>query len=109
MENLQKKLLELQTAAQAVVDLIDPVEGSASSNSLVEKLWAAPQKTVGYLVKNSINYVAQVLGLVKSYWPSSKIALLGDGMAVTCDEDQFAKYVEEAEPIADQIVKMLEQ
>ena len=53
--------------------------------------------------------MAQALGLVKSYWPSAKIALLGDGMCAKCDHDQFAKYVEEAEPVADQIVKMIEQ
>ena len=53
--------------------------------------------------------MAQVLGLVKSYWPSAKIAVLGDGMCSTCDHGQFVKYVEEAEPVADQIVKLIEQ
>ena len=76
---------------------------------MVERLQKAPQRIVGYLAENSRNYVAQALGLVKSYWPSAKIALLGDGMCAKCDHDQFAKYVEEAEPVADQIVKMIEQ
>jgi hypothetical protein len=49
-----------------------------------------------------------VLGLVKSYWPEAKVALLGDGMSVECDDDKFIKYVKEAEPVAKQIVKMLE-
>ena len=53
--------------------------------------------------------IAQALGLVKSYWPWAKIGVLGDGMCSTCDHDQFAKYVEEAEPVADQIVKLIEQ
>ena len=53
--------------------------------------------------------MAQVLGLVKSYWPSVKIAVLGDAICSTCDHDQFVKYVEEAEPVADQIVKLIEQ
>ena len=53
--------------------------------------------------------MAQVLGLVKSYWPSTKIVVLGDGMCSTCDHGQFVKYVEEAEPVADQIVKLIEQ
>jgi len=30
-------------------------------------------------------------------------------MSVECDDDKFAKYVEEAEPVAEQIVKMLDQ
>ena len=67
------------------------------------------QQIVSYLAENSKNNVAQVLALVKSYQPSAKIALLGDGMAITCDDDKFAKYVEEAEPVAERIVKMFEQ
>ena len=50
----------------------------------------------------------QALGLVKSYWPSAKIAILGDGMCSNCNNDQFVKYIE-AEPVADQIVKLIEQ
>ena len=53
--------------------------------------------------------MAQALGLLKSYWPSAKIAVLGDGMCSTCDHDRFIKYVEEAEPVADQVVKLIEQ
>ena len=53
--------------------------------------------------------MGQALGLVKSYWPSAKIAVLGDGMCSTCDHDRFIKYVEEAELVADQIVKLIKQ
>ena len=107
---LKEELQELRTAAQDVVDLVDPVEESAlTSKTLAERLRGAPQRTASYLTENSKGYIAQVLGLVKSYWPSARIALLGDGMSVECDDDKFTKYVEEAEPIAEQIVKMLEQ
>ena len=75
----------------------------------MERLREAPQKFAGYLTESSKQCVAHVLGLVKSYWPSAKISLLGDGMCAKCDHGQFIKYVEEAEPVADQIVKMLEQ
>ena len=94
-------------AAQAVVELFDVVDDS--SNSLVERLQKIPQKIVDYLAKSSRNCVAQALGLVKSYWPSAKISHLGDGMCARCDHGQFVKYIEEAEPMADQIVKMIEQ
>ena len=53
--------------------------------------------------------MAQALGVVMSYWPFAKIAILGDGMCSTCDHDRFVKYVEEAEPVADQVVKLIEQ
>ena len=52
--------------------------------------------------------VTHVLGLVKSYWPEAQIALLGDGVAIECEDDKFTKFVEEAEPVAEQIVKILE-
>ena len=52
--------------------------------------------------------MAQALGVVKSYWPFAKIAILGGGMCSTCDHDRFVKYVEEAEHVADQIVKLIE-
>ena len=105
-ESHQRELQELKTAAQAVVDLVDPVEDSSSN--MIGRLRNAPQKIASYLAETSKNYVAQDLGLVKSYWPSAKISLLGDGMCAKCDHGQFVKYVEEAEPVADQIVKMIE-
>ena len=106
-ERHEKEVEELKTTAQAIVNLVEPVEDSSSS--LVERLQKVPEKIVGYLAKSSRNCVAQTLGLEKSYWPSTKIALVGDGMCAKCDYDQFIKYVEESEPVADQIVNMIEQ
>ena len=93
--------------AQTVVELMGSAEDSGGS--LADRLWVVPQKFAEYLAKISRNCVAQALGLVKSYWPSAKIAVLGDGMCSTCDHDRFIKYVEEAEPVADQVVKLIEQ
>ena len=64
-ESHQKELQELKKAAQAVVDLVDPVEDSSSN--LIGRLQNAPQKIASYLAETSRNYVAQALGLVKSY------------------------------------------
>ena len=63
------------------------VDGSAedSGGSLADRLRVVPQKFSEYLAETSRNCVAQALGLVKSYWPSAKIAVLGDGMCSTCD------------------------
>ena len=62
-----------------------------------------------HLAEASRNCVVQALGLVKSYWPQAKIGVLDDGTCSTCDHDQFVKFVEEAEPVADQIVKLIDQ
>ena len=106
-EEHRKELRELQLAAQTVVESIGSAE--ESGGSLADRLQKVPQKFAEYLAEASRNCVAQALGLVKSYWPWAKIGVLGDGMCSTCDHDQFVKYVEEAEPMADQIVKLIDQ
>ena len=95
----QKELQELRVAAQTVVESIGSAE--ESDGSLVDRLQKVPQKFAEYLAEASRNCVAQALGLVKSYWPRAKIGVLGDGMCSTCGHDQFVKFVEEAEPVAD--------
>ena len=94
-------------AAQTVVESVGSAE--ESDGSLADRLQKVSQKFDEYLAEASRNCVAQALGLVKSYWPWVKIGILGDGMCSTCDHDQFVKYVEEAEPVADQIVKLVDQ
>jgi len=76
---------------------------------LTDRLQRVPQKFAEYLAETSRNCVVQALGLVKSYWPLAKIAVLVDGMCSKCGHDQFVKYVEEAKLVADQIVKLIEQ
>ena len=86
-----------------------PEEGAEVSKTLVERLQEAPQKIVGFLSDNAKLYVAHVLGLVKSYWPQANLAPLGQGMAVECSKENFARFREEAKPIAEKIVEFLEQ
>jgi len=106
-EEHQKELQELRVAARTVVESVDSAD--ESDGSLADQLQKVPQKFAEYLAEVYRNCVAQALGLVKSYWSWAKIGVHGDGLCSTCDHDQFAKYVEEAEPVADQIVKLIEQ
>ena len=107
---LKEELAELRSAAEAVVAMVDPIEeGSTSDKALVDRLKEAPQKITKFRTENSKDYVGYVLGLVKSYWPQARLAPLGEGMAVECSEEDFTKYTEEAKPVADKIVDMLEQ
>ena len=94
-------------AAQTVVESV--VSAGESDGSSADRLQKFPQKFAEYLAKASRNCIAQALGLVELYWPWAKIGVLGDGMCSTCDHDQFVKFVEEAEPVADQIVKLIDQ
>ena len=103
----RKELRELQVAAQTMVESIGSSE--ESEGSLADRLRVVPHKFAEYLVGTSRNCVVQALSLVKLYWPWVKIGVLGDDMCSTCDHDQFVKFVEEAEPVADQIVKLIGQ
>ena len=106
-EENQKELQKLRVVAQTVVEYVGSAE--ESDGSLADQLQKVPQKFAEYLAEASRNCVAQALGLVKSYWPWAKIGVLGDGIFSTCDHDKFVKFVEEAEPVADQIVKLIDQ
>ena len=52
-------------------------------------------------------YVGHVLGLVKSYWPTTRLDTLGQGAKADCTEDQFREYLAETSGAADQIVEAL--
>ena len=94
-------------AAQTVVESVCSAE--ESDGSLADQLRKVPQKFAEYLADASRNCIAQALGLVKSYWSWANIGVLCDGMCSTCDHDRFVKFLEESEPVADQIVKLIDQ
>lgn len=52
-----KELADLKTAAQAVVDMVDPPEGSVEEGrTLLERLQAAPQRITNYLSETTRQY-----------------------------------------------------
>ena len=52
-------------------------------------------------------YVGHVLGLVKSYGPTTRLDALGQGAKADCTEDKFCQYLTETSTVADQIVETL--
>jgi len=42
-----------------------------------------------------------VLGLVKSYWPTTRLDALGQGAKADCTEGQFREYLAETSGVAD--------
>lgn len=78
--------------AQVVVDIADPPEEEVvKALSLLERLHKAPQKIFGYVLETTGTYVAHVLGLVKTFWPSASLGPLADGMAADCSESTLKK------------------
>ena len=79
----------------------------SSSKSLVERLEEAPRKIVDYLSTTSKNYLSHMLAIVKSYWPQHNLAPIALGIAADCPDQDFLRYREETEPIAEEILKNL--
>ena len=88
--------------------MVDPQEeGTLSTKSLVERLEEAPRKILGYLSTTSKNYIAHLLGIVKSYWPQHNLAPIALGIVSDCPDEDFLRYCDEVVQIAKEIIKNL--
>ena len=57
--------------------------------SLAGKLRKVPEAFERYVSTTTRQYVVHVLGLVKSYWPTTRLDALGKGAKADCMEEQF--------------------
>jgi phage gp36-like protein len=106
----QKQLDEIQEAARAIVDMVDPLEeGIVDNRTLLERLREAPQMVASYVSGTTKAYVTHVLGLIKPFWPKANVEPLAEGKAADCSEEKFAEYLKDIKPVADKIVENLEQ
>jgi hypothetical protein len=109
-EQRQKELKDLRGAAKKLVDIVDPQEdGEAGEQPLLERLLGAPQKVIKFLTEALVSCVSHALSFVKSFWPEARLEAFAQGMAAECSEEQFNKYLQEAQPVAEQIVKCVLQ
>jgi hypothetical protein len=105
-EQRQKELEDLRGATQKLVDMVDPQEdGEAGERPLLERLLRAPQKVVKFLTDAPVACVSHALSFVKSFWPEARLEAFVQGVAAVCSEEQFNEYLQEAQPVAEQIVK----
>jgi hypothetical protein len=109
-EQRQKELEDLRGAAQALMDMMDPPEGGeASPWPLLDRLHEAQQKVVKFLSKAPVACVSHALAFVKSFLLEAQLEIFAQGMAADCTEDQFDQYLQEARPVAEQIVQSVLQ
>ena len=69
--------------------------------SLAGKLRKVPEAFERYVSTTTHQYVGHVLGLVKSYWPTTRLDALGKGAKVDCTEEPFGQYLQETVVVAD--------
>jgi hypothetical protein len=86
-----------------------PEEGQVGERPLLERLCGAPQKVVKSLSKASVACVSHALAFVKSFLPEAQLETFAQGVAAECTEDRCTEYLQEARPIAEQIVENILQ
>jgi hypothetical protein len=109
-EQWRKELEDLRGAAQKLVDMVDPQEdGEAGERPLLERLLGVPQKVLSFLTEAPIACVSHALSFVKSFWPEAGLKAFAQGVAAERSEEQFNEYLQEAQLVAEQIVKSVLQ
>jgi hypothetical protein len=92
------------------MDMVDPAEeGEADKQPLLERLRGAPERVVKFLAEAPVAWVSHALALVKSFWPEASLGMFAQGVAAECTEEQFNEYLQEAQPVAEQIVQSVLQ
>jgi hypothetical protein len=76
---------------------------------LLERLLGAPQKVVEFLAEAPVACVSHALAFIKSFWLEVQLETFVQGVAAECTEEQFNKYLQEAQPVVEQIVKSVLQ
>ena len=108
---MQRELVELREvrdAAQEITEVREIPEANEDEPlSLAGKLCKVPEAFERYVSTTTRQYVGHVLGLVKSYWPTTRLDALGKGAKADCMKEQFRQYLEETSMVANQIVESL--
>ena len=102
------ELKEFRDANLEVAEAMDiPVRDGDEPLTLARRLrrvHGAFERFVSHITRQ---YVGHVFGLVKSYWPTTRLDALGQGAKADCTDDQFHQYLAETSRVADQIVEAL--
>jgi hypothetical protein len=92
------------------VDIVDPQDdGEAGEQPLLEQLLGVSQKVVKFLTEAPVACVSHALAFVKSFWPEAQLETFAQGVVAECTEEQFNEYLQEAQPVAEQIIKSVLQ
>jgi hypothetical protein len=110
IKTMGDELEGLRGAARELVDMVDPPEeGEANPWPLLECLREAPKKVMKILSEAPVTCVNNALAIVKSFLSSVKLEIFAQGMAADCTEEQFDRYLLEAQPVSEHIVQSVMQ
>jgi len=110
-DSMHRELMELKEVRDATLEVADAMEIPERDGDELLTLAGRHHKVPGaferFVSTNTRQYVGHVLGLVKSYWPTTRLDALGQGAKAECTDDQFRQYLAETSRVADQIVESL--
>jgi hypothetical protein len=110
IKTLGEELEGLRGAARELVDVVDPPnEGEANPQPLLECLRDAPKKVMKFLSEAPVTCVNNALAIVKSFLPSAQLEIFAQGMVADCTEEQFDRYLLEAQLVSERIVQSVMQ
>ena len=90
----------MKDAAQDVAGLVEILEVNEDEPlTLAGRLRKVPGAFERFVSTITYQYVGHVLGLVKSYWPTTHLDALGQGAKADCTEDKFCQYLTERVPL----------
>ena len=110
-DSMQRELVELKEVKDVALEVAEamdiPERDGDEPLTLAGRLRRVPGAFERFVSHITRQYVGHVLGLVKSYWPTTRLDALGRGAKADCTDDQFRQYLAETSGVADQIVQTL--
>ena len=98
-DSMQRELVELREVRDAALEVTEamdiPQEDGDESLMPAGRLRRVPGAFERFVSDITRQYVGQVLGMVKSYWPTTRLDALGQGAKADCIENQFREYLAE--------------
>ena len=95
-DSMQQELVELKEVRDAALELMEaldiPQKDGDEPLTLAMRLRKVPGAFERFVSHITRQYIGHVLGLVKSYWPTTR---------PDCTEDQFCEYLLETSGVAD--------
>ena len=108
---MQRELVELKEVRDAALEVAEamdiPVRDGDEPLTLAGRLRRVPGAFERFVSHITRQYIGHVLGLVKSYWPTTHLDALRRGAKADCTDDQFHQYLVETSRVDDQIVEAL--
>ena len=109
--SMHRELVELRDVRDAALEVTEAMEIPQKDGdeplTLARRLRRVPGAFERFVSTITRQYVGHILGLVKSYWPTTRLDALEQRARADCSEDKFRQYLTSTSRVADQIVESL--